>query len=224
MRVLQAIGAALVGVMILAIGYVLGTARESDRSVDIPTPSTVDIGFAQDMSEHHDQAILMSRTLAPDVAEDVRGLADRIVATQTVESATMRGWLTWFGEPPTAAEPMAWMASDGDSGRGGDHHEPEDGATMPAHADDGPPMPGMASAEDLRRLSELRGVEAEVLFLQLMIRHHDGGVVMSTAAHNDPRAHSATSQLALSMLGEQGEEIGLMRLMLLDRGAQPLTG
>ena len=55
MRALPAIGALLVGVMVLAIGYVLGMARESGRAADVPVPSVVDIGFAQDMSEHHDR-------------------------------------------------------------------------------------------------------------------------------------------------------------------------
>lgn len=47
---------------------------------------------------------------------------------------------------------------------------------------------------------------------------------MATAAHNDPRTHAATRQLALSMIGEQGDEIGLMRMLLLARGAEPLAG
>lgn len=217
MRVLQAIGAALVGVMILAIGYVLGIAREAGRAADIPVPSAVDVGFAQDMSEHHDQAILMARTLAADVAPEVRGLADRIVAAQTAESATMRGWLTWFGEPATAAEPMAWMAHDADAG-----HEGHTSST--SDVDEHAPMPGMATADEIRRLAAARGVEAEVIFLQLMIRHHEGGIRMATAAHNDPRASAAVKDLALSMIGEQGDEIGLMRVQLLARGAQPLVG
>lgn len=226
MRGLQAIGATLVGVMILAIGAVLGMAHESRRAADIPVPSVADIGFAQDMSEHHDQAILMARTMSADVAPDVRGLADRIVTAQTAETATMRGWLTWFGAPATAAEPMSWMVGHGTDGHDG-HASGDPASDAPASGDPasgGHPMPGMADTQQLRRLAELRGVEAEILFLQLMIRHHEGGVQMATAAHNDPRTHAATRQLALSMIGEQGDEIGLMRMLLLARGAEPLAG
>lgn len=217
MRALPAIGALLVGVMVLAIGYVLGMARESGRAADVPVPSVVDIGFAQDMSEHHDQAILMSRTLAPDVAPEVRGLADRIVIAQTAETATMRGWLTWFGEPAGAAEPMAWMHVDDGSGAH-DH-------TAAADADgEHPPMPGTATTEEIQRLAAARGVEAEVLFLQLMIRHHRGGIEMATAARDDPRAGEATRRLAESMIVEQNSEIGLMRTLLLARGAELPAG
>lgn len=228
MRALPAIGATLVGVLILAIGVVLGMVWESNRTTTSATPSAVDVGFAQDMSEHHDQAILMARTLSADVAPDIRGLADRIVAAQSAESATMRGWLTWFGQPQSAEQPMVWMShgagpeQDGpeQDGSGHDHGASPHSSTAAVGR---PAMSGMASVQDIQRLAGARGVEAEVLFLQLMLRHHEGGVEMASSAHQDPRAHSATKQLALSMIGEQGEEIGLMRLLLLARGAEPLA-
>ncbi|WP_419219968.1 DUF305 domain-containing protein [Gordonia sp. CPCC 206044] len=198
-----------VAILLVAIGVVVGMAWQSTRSAPdaTPTPSVVDVGFAQDMSTHHDQAILMARSLSPDVAPEIRGLADRIVAAQTAETATMRGRLSWFGAAPTSDHPMSWMSVSQH------HHSPPPG---------GPPMPGMASVDELTRLAALRGRAAEILFLQLMIRHHRGGLTMSQAAHNDPRASAPTKRLALTLMGEQGDEIGQMTLLLRARDAQPL--
>ena len=55
-----------------------------------------------------------------------------------------------------------------------------------------PLMHGMATDEEMRRLRDARGAEAEVLFLQLMIRHHEGGVVMA-ACWKDCRAAPKSS-------------------------------
>ena len=43
-------------------------------------------------------------------------------------------------------------------------------------------MPGMASPEELNELWTKSGKEFDVLFLQLMIRHHQGGVMMARYA------------------------------------------
>lgn len=212
-RAMTAVCAAGVAVLLVLGGLFAGIAWENHRAeARSHEPSPVDVGFAQDMSVHHDQAILMSQTLTRAVAPDVRGLADRIIATQTAEAATMRGWLDWFGEPLTSNEPMSWM----DPAAHGGHTAPA------AIDDDAPPMPGMASVDDLGRLSLARGVDAEVWFLQLMIRHHEGGIAMATAAQNSDEASGATRRLALAMIIEQGDEIGRMRLLLTARDAEPL--
>ncbi|MYR06960.1 DUF305 domain-containing protein [Gordonia sp. SID5947] len=208
---IRAVAAGGLAVLLVAIGAVAGVGWQSTRDDDDASrrPSVTDVGFAQDMSAHHDQAILMSQSLSPDVAPEIRGLADRIVVAQTAETSTMRGWLTWFGLPVTSDHPMSWMDRPQ-----GHHHTAPSG--------DGPPMPGMASVDELGRLSAARGRAAEILFLQLMIRHHRGGVEMATAAHNDPRSSSATRQLALTMISDEGDEIGRMTLLLRARDALPL--
>ncbi|WP_238422179.1 DUF305 domain-containing protein [Gordonia sp. 'Campus'] len=200
--------------LLVVMGFVAGAVWQG-RGPDSPSMSVSDIGFAQDMSTHHDQAILMSRTIGalPGVSPPVRGLADRIVYTQTAETATMRGWLQFFDQPMTPADPMSWMPdgdTHGDSHRGGG----------PDEAD--PPMPGMASVDEIGRLSSLPPAEAEILFLQLMIRHHRGGMEMAQAAYNDARTRSTTKDLALMMIGDQGDEIGQMTMLLNERGAEPL--
>ena len=48
-------------------------------------------------------------------------------------------------------------------------------------------MPGMATAAQLDELRAATGVEAERIFLRLMIAHHEGGVAMANAAVADAR-------------------------------------
>ena len=200
--------AVLLALVMAAAGLFGGIAWENHRAEENShEPNAVDIGFAQDMSVHHDQAILIANTVNADVAPEVKGLADRIAATQAAEAATMRGWLDWFGLPPTSDRPMAWM-HPGDH----DHEQTTDD-------DDEPPMPGLASTDELARLSDARGTAAEVLFLQLMVRHHRGGIEMATAAQNSDTASAPTRRLALSMITEQGDEVGQMTLLLRARGA-----
>jgi uncharacterized protein (DUF305 family) len=210
----QIAGLTSLAVLLVAVGVVIGSVWSPGSRDDLKTMSPSDIGFAQDMSTHHDQALLMARTVlaAPDVDPTIRGLADQLVVAQSAESATMRGWLQFLELPLTSDEPMSWM-SHGDS-----HSHGAGSGTTP----DAPLMPGMASTEELGRLATLRGDEAEKLFLQLMIRHHRGGLEMAQAAYNDDRSGSATKQLALNMLSDQGNEIGQMSMLLKERGAEPL--
>jgi uncharacterized protein (DUF305 family) len=81
-------------------------------------------------------------------------------------------------------------------------------------------MHGMASDSELRRLHESRGRDAEVLFLQLMIRHHEGGVIMARAVEALSRR---TDVLGMAKSIDEGQrvEIAAMTEMLTARGARP---
>ena len=65
------------------------------------------------------------------------------------------------------------------------------------------------------------GVEAEVLFLELMIEHHRGGVDMAEAAVRFATDEKVIS-LAQGMIDAQESEIDLMNEMLVERGAEPV--
>ncbi len=70
---------------------------------------------------------------------------------------------------------MTWMGDDdahmdGHAGHGTAGHDS-------AGAGSGP-MPGMATSEELAALRAASGPELDVLFLQLMLRHHEGGLPM----------------------------------------------
>jgi len=85
----------------------------------------------------------------------------------------------------------------------------------------GAPMPGMATDAELAKMRTLSGRELDVDFLQLMLRHHQGGVAMAEYAQ-DHTSNVAVKALCRSMLASQGAEMDQMKVMLQARGAQPL--
>jgi uncharacterized protein (DUF305 family) len=62
---------------------------------------------------------------------------------------------------------------------------------------------------------------ADIFFLQLMIRHHRGGVDMAQAEFNTGSAAAVTRQ-ALQLVNEHGNEIGQMTALLTTLRAEPL--
>jgi uncharacterized protein (DUF305 family) len=188
-----------------------------------PVLSEVDTGFTQDMSVHHQQAVTLADVLAPGVDDDVRVLADQIRTKQIFEIGQMTGWLQAAGAPPVAAHPMAWMtAPHGAGGADWRHSGQTQTMLMPGMESDAMFMPGMASRADLVRLQGLKGRDNEILFLQLMYRHHQGGIDMAMYVFN----HTETGfvrQAALAMARDQGEECALMTSIMSRLSASPLS-
>jgi uncharacterized protein (DUF305 family) len=81
-------------------------------------------------------------------------------------------------------------------------------------------MHGMAGDDELRRLRVAQGTDAEILFLQLMIRHHEGGVLMARAVSGLSRRAEVVA-MARSIEDGQRAEIVEMTEMLSKRSAQP---
>jgi hypothetical protein len=77
-------------------------------------------------------------------------------------------------------------------------------------------MPGMASDADLQKLRDASGREAEILFLQLMIEHHKGGVEMAEAVLPLTEREEVT-YLADTIVAGQQAEIATMEDMLAAR-------
>ncbi len=67
----------------------------------------------------------------------------------------------------------------------------------------------------------LHGKALDVLFLQLMIRHHQGGVAMAQYAEQNA-SQDYVRTLAGHMLAAQSAEIVQMEQMLRQRGGAPL--
>lgn len=210
------IGAALVVMVILGFGLGALTTRLIDSEPEQKTPGagSVEVGFAQDMSVHHLQAVTMAgwaRDHTTDPA--IKTLAFDIERTQTGQVGRMKGWLGLWGQPEqTSGAYMTWMTEP--SGHGG-----HGGADM--KASNGAPMPGMATSAELAKLRSLTGKEMDVFFLQLMLRHHQGGTAMAQYGH-DHTSIADVKSLTQSMLVSQGAEVTLMRGLLQERGAAPL--
>jgi uncharacterized protein (DUF305 family) len=168
---------------------VIGADRATDVSKISFTPA--DVRFMQGMIGHHAQALEMTKIIrARSGNEAIRALALRIEVSQADEIKMMQGWLTARRQPQP--DPHA-------------HHAP--GATL---------MPGMLTGEQMARLSEASGPELDRLFLELMIKHHEGALVMVKDLLATPGAGQESDVFAFAsdVEADQQMEIDRMRAAL----------
>lgn len=202
--------AVLVAVLCLAalvlaggVGYVVGHRSGSAT----PGARSVDAGFAWDMSAHHRQAVTMAGYVRDHSTDGVvRTLAYDIETSQFNQVGQMQGWLDAWGLPPeNPGTQMSWMSG---------------GHDMSSMASGGL-MPGMATQAEVDKLQSMTGKAMDVFFLQLMLRHHQGGLPM--AQYGAEHASEAyVRNAAQKMATGQGAEIVLMEQLLRERGASPL--
>jgi uncharacterized protein (DUF305 family) len=174
---------------------------------DAPRADSAEAGFARDMATHHAQAVEMSFVVRDKTSdEELRALAYDIIVTQSTQRGVFMGWLQQWGLPQASTSPrMTWMPGHAHMDRG------KDGMPL---------MHGMAGEDELRKLGVAQGAGAEILFLQLMIRHHEGGVLMARAVSALSRRADLLG-MARSIDDGQRAEIVAMTEMLAKRGAQP---
>jgi uncharacterized protein (DUF305 family) len=126
-----------------------------EKAVDLSrvghTPA--DVRFMQEMIGHHGQALEMTALIPSRTSrEEMKQLGQRIEISQADEIKMMQTWLKDRGQ--TAPDVHA-------------HHA--HGAKL---------MPGMLTPEEMKRLSDAKGVEFDRLFLEGMIKHHEGALTM----------------------------------------------
>ncbi|WP_326557176.1 DUF305 domain-containing protein [Micromonospora sp. NBC_01796] len=189
---------------VLAVGLLIGE-RMGPRPVGPPGEGSAAVGFCRDMAVHHQQAVELSLVVRDrSTDDDVRRLAYDVLTTQAAQRGMMLGWLTSWGYSASAARPpMAWMAMPG----------------SPA----GPPMPGMATREQVAALERAGPGTADVMYLRLLIAHHLGGVHMTDGLLRPgvPGTPPEVRWLAEAMRNSQRAEIGALRDMLAVRAAPP---
>jgi uncharacterized protein (DUF305 family) len=173
-----------------------GGASHSDMAVDTSVDTVqsatdfndADVMFAQMMIPHHEQAIEMSDiALDPTVgaSDVVKSLATRIKGAQDPEIATMKAFLT------------SW----------------EKGLTPDSSMDHSDSMSGMLSAEDITKLSSLRGAEFDRAWMTGMIAHHEGAIEMAEEVLKDG-TNTAVKTLATAVVTAQDSEILEMKKLL----------
>ena len=81
-------------------------------------------------------------------------------------------------------------------------------------------MPGMATPAEINQLESLHGTALDIDFLQLMIRHHQGGMPMAQYAAEHAEAY--VRDLAQAMVKAQSSEIIPMEQLLRQLGGIPL--
>jgi uncharacterized protein (DUF305 family) len=216
------IGGTLVAVLLVGAAIGLFAARLSGGGDATASPGagSVEVGFAQDMSVHHLQAVTMANWARDHTADpEVRQLAFDITSTQTEQVGRMKGWLMLWDQPEqSTGQYMTWMSEPG--GHDGMRMSGSSSGSSAGPSADGL-MPGMATDAELAKLRSLSGKAMDVYFLQLMLRHHQGGVPMAEYAQQHTGV-TAVKQLCQSMLTSQGAEMEQMKQMLQARGAQPL--
>ncbi|ODU04173.1 MAG: hypothetical protein ABS81_11565 [Pseudonocardia sp. SCN 72-86] len=194
------LGALAVGFVVLLVGVAIGYLLPSTDSA----AGNVDFGFAQDMTVHHIQAVEMAQVVFRDSPDpQVRALALDIYSTQTAQIGQMQGWLAMWNRPPLPSGGyMGWMGHGSGMGMS--------------------TMPGMASEEELATLRTMTDlVSREGLFLQLMLRHHQGGASMLSYATENASSPVVTN-FAAQALTLQQHEVDVMTDLLRVRGLRPL--
>ena len=159
-----------------------------------------DIKFLQGMIVHHEQAILMSSFASKRTNnKTILDLAKRIDVSQEDEINFMENWL---------AQRDIALINNSEK-----HH-------MHMH------MVGMASPKDLDNLRKSDSTDFDRLFLQLMIKHHDGAIEMVKelkkypGSANDPIFNEFVSDL----INDQSVEIERMNIIAVNLSDDPRSG
>lgn len=145
-----------------------------------------DVAFAQGMIPHHQQAVEMSdMALTRAASPKVKNLATRIKEAQGPEIETMKRWLADWGQP----------VKDEHGGHGGQGSQ------------------GMLSEAEMGQMRSTSGAAFDRMFLQGMIRHHEGAVTMAKEEQAKGQFPEA-KELAARIEAQQEAEITEMRGLL----------
>jgi uncharacterized protein (DUF305 family) len=161
--------------------------------------SDADIDFMSGMIPHHAQAVIMAGWApARGARKDVAILCERIAVGQSDEIAMMQQWLRDRGRPVPDAKATKHKMK------------------MPNGMEHEMLMPGMMSDEEMAALEKARGPEFDRLFLEGMIRHHQGAIDMVETLF---KAHGAAQdeviyRFASDVYADQSTEIARMQKML----------
>jgi uncharacterized protein (DUF305 family) len=156
------------------------------------TATVADISFVQGMIGHHAQALEMAMLLPSRTSrDDMRLLARRIELSQADEISWMQRWLQVHGHPVPDAHA---------------HHMPD--AVL---------MPGMLTDEEMSRLAAAAGAEFDRLFLEFMIKHHEGALTMVDrlfmieGAGQDPEIYAFASDVDADQRIEIDRMVAVLR-------------
>jgi uncharacterized protein (DUF305 family) len=134
-----------------------------------PPMNAVDVGFLQDMIDHHEQALVISNVyLDGNETRPAAPYAREVIMFQERDLGWMRDWLAEEGYPEGEPDRIAmqWMDDPTPVGE----------------------MRGMQTPERLQELADATGDDADRLFFVIMTDHHLGGVHMADhAAANGQR-------------------------------------
>ena len=200
MKKLYAIALLLMALVAAACGSdddpAVETGPGGDAGSSAAEHNDADVSFAQNMIVHHEQAIEMSEmVIEKGENPDVKVLAERIKDAQTPEIEILRTWLQEWGEEETPSD---------DAGHGGMDMGGNDATMM--------------SDDEMAELEDAEGAELDKMFLEMMIRHHEGAISMAEAEAEDG-AYPDAIELAEKIVDDQSAEIDEMKALLTKLGA-----
>lgn len=173
-----------------------------------------DVSFAQDMIEHHRQAIEMAELAQTRASSgEVKDLAEEIEKAQDPEITTMTGWLESWGEEVPEDDTASDESASDDSDSGMDHGDQGHGSDSESDSESDSDMPGMMSDEQMTELEDAAGEEFDALFLEMMIEHHEGAVEMART-ETKKGAYGPAIDLASDVVDAQTREISEMEKLL----------
>jgi uncharacterized protein (DUF305 family) len=202
----------LAGIAVLALFALAFSAGRVSAGPSHPGTTSADAGFARDMQVHHHQAVEMSMIVRDQATDEtLRAVAYDIALTQQQQAGQMYAWLEEWGLSQSSAQPrMEWMtAGSGDHGGMAMGSGEDPGSMLTAEG----LMPGMATPAQLDELRAAQGDDAERLYLELMINHHEAGVEMAAAGAELGQTEQVRT-LAEKIRSGQQAEIDLMQGML----------
>lgn len=170
------------------------------EALDEPEHTDADVEFVQGMIHHHAQALVMTAMVADRTAsDDIPQMAERMDISQRDEISQLERWLEDRGEE------VPDMST---------HHDHGSAAAEL--------MPGMLTADELAQMEATTGPDFDLLFLQYMIRHHEGARIMvadllSAGGGQEPNIF----QLAQHIDSDQSIEIARMNDLLAELAPSP---
>jgi uncharacterized protein (DUF305 family) len=188
----------LAAVLIFSAGY---ASRVVMDMTSTPDDSSPEAGFARDMSTHHAQAVEMANLVyTKATVERVRTMAYDIMTSQSTQIGIMQTWLEDWRLSSTSSQPqMVWMPD-------GSKELSADGL-----------MPGIATKAEIDQLRKATGKPADILFCQLMVRHHLGGLHMVDGILKLTK-RTEVIDLAERMRFAQSNEVSRMQALLTELG------
>jgi uncharacterized protein (DUF305 family) len=165
----------------------------AEKAVDLSRVqhTAADVRFMQGMIHHHAQALDMTALIPSRTSrEPMKLLGLRIELSQVDEIKMMRRWLEVRGQEVPGEHA---------------HHMP--GAPL---------MPGMLTPQEMDGLAAAKGAEFERLFLEGMIKHHGGAIIMVDELFSSAGAgqESEIFAFASDVVADQRAEIERMGALL----------
>lgn len=165
------------------------TSTETASTVAMPTSTTststatapYDLQFIDSLTRHHQMAIEMAKMAEPKFEHQVlRNAATKMIDDQTKEIEQLREWRDQWYPGATPSENMQ--------------------------------MPGMAgmSGMDMSHLQSMSGNALDLMFIDMMIPHHEGALAMAQDALAKAE-HQELKNLAQKVIDTQKKEIDQLR-------------